>query len=149
MLKLDFTQAADRLIGRIRAVQEMDVVLREVGTTLLAVTKNRIFNEGRNSFGGPIGTYSEAYMPTRRKYNWGPDKKVILTLTSQMRSDYTLIGVGHLHYGLGFHNMHNLSKMRKNEARYRAPIAALTKDEVDLAFNIVNNRVNALLHGKS
>lgn len=147
-LELNLSEVAQRLKGRVNAIQEADVILRETGLTLLAETKRRIFQEGLNSFGNRIGTYSEKYMATRHKYNWGPDRKVILTLTAQMRGDYTLIAVDRLTYGLGFQNKLNLSKMRKNEARFKAPIAALTEAEARLAVEIFTNRVNAILNGK-
>lgn len=69
----------------------------------------------------------------RQTYNRTADTKVILSLTSQMEKDMSVIATGN-GYGIGYLNPDNLKKARWCEATYKKKILTkLTKGEIELA----------------
>lgn len=130
-----------------------DSITREAAVTALAVSKRRIFEQGRKTNGSPIGTYSPGYLRTRARRNWA-NRNVTLEFTGQMRMDYTLIAIAN-GYGLGFMggaagtnatNATSSDKARFAEQRY-GPVFPLTADEIALVQRIIQNRVNRIISG--
>lgn len=105
-------------------------------TTVLAVHKPRIFEQGLNENGARIGTYSKAYGEKKRKLGRNPGF-VNLELTGQMKADYNLIINGN-QYAFGFQNPENDKKMGYAQERYNAGIAHLSQSEMDLLVDVLS-----------
>lgn len=126
MLKItsNLSDVTSSLIGRLKAVADpngevRDKMLRTIALDTAAQMKVRIHQEGKNSEGGNIGEYSNAYLKVREKNRRGRDKKVILSLTRQMENDFGIVaGSGATGYALGFKNPDNADKAGWAEDRY-------------------------------
>jgi len=82
----------------------------------------------------------------RPVYNRGTDRDVVLSLTRQMENDMKAtepipIKNG---FGIGYSNEFNHNKAIWNEKRYGKPIWDLTKEENQLAKDIVNKYVDEI-----
>jgi hypothetical protein len=82
-----------------------DKMIRAVASSMGGIVKTRVHNEGKNSQGADIGTYSNKYLKTRQKYN-RTGNKVVFSLTRQMESDFGIVASDPIKtatgYGLGF-----------------------------------------------
>jgi hypothetical protein len=153
--------------------ESIDQMLREIATTLAAEVRERVHEQGLDSTGQAIGTYSQGYMVKRTGsyktkpkkdskrvlYNRTNDTKVILSLTRQMENDFSTgaknknvskISGG---YGIGWKNEINFKKAQWNETRYKKKIFNLTAQEKDLALKLANeiikDKVDAISKGDS
>lgn len=114
-----------------------DKLLRTIATTMGAEIGHRIHDQGQNADGDPIGEYSNPYLRTREKYGYSKsDKKVILSLTRNMRNDFAPIATVK-GYGLGFKNPDNADKVKYAEDRY-GKIYGLTEKEQGTVSQIAN-----------
>lgn len=104
----------------------------------------RIFDEGKAASGSQIGTYTKAYIETRKKKGLGSSSKVILEFTGQMRNDYHLIQDGP-NFASGFLNKVNGDKSEWVEDTYDKEIFNLTKKEQELLDKLVEEKVNDAL----
>jgi hypothetical protein len=112
------------------------LITLQVATGMLAVVKDRIHDTGKASDGNDIGTYNNTYLKERMKYyNRTSDKKIILSLTSQMENDFSVQATGE-GYGLGFNNPKNMDKAKWNDNRFGHTVYALTKEEEQKANEI-------------
>lgn len=92
-----------------------DKMLRTIATSVCALVRTRVHEDGINSKGQPIGVYSKSYLEFRQRNNYDASSKVILSLTRQMQNDF---GIGATNptklseggYGLGFKNPDNAIK---------------------------------------
>ena len=161
--------AASKQLGK----DSIDQMLREVATTLAAEVRERVHEQGLDSNGQNIGTYSTNYMVKRTGsyktkpkkdtkrilYNRSNDTKVILSLTRQMENDFSTgaknknvskISGG---YGIGWKNEINFKKAEWNETRYKRKIFNLTREEKDLAIKLANeilkDKIDAISKGDS
>lgn len=129
-----------------------DKMVRTIATSLCALIRERVHEDGLNSAGSPIGVYSKEYMKTRSKYNYGTDTKVILSLTRQMQQDF---GIGATNptplseggYGLGFKNPKNAQKAEWNRLRY-GNIYQTTQQEREAAIKIAIRFIENAFKGK-
>jgi hypothetical protein len=124
------------LAGRMLTLQEADSLLREISTTMLAITRERIHEAGLNANGSSIGEYSDRYLKLRESNNLGTDRQVRLFFTGQMQNDYTVVDISDTEYGLGFQNQLNADKADWSEDRF-GKIYALTSSELDQVSAIV------------
>ncbi len=104
----------------------------------------RIFDEGKNSNGGMIGTYSPAYIKRRAKKGHSSNPMVVLEFTGQMRNDYSLFFKKDGGAFSAFKNQANFDKMEFNETRY-GDIFDLTETEADLLDELFTDEVNKIL----
>ena len=104
-------------------------------STVLAVHKPRIFEQGLNENGARIGTYSKKYGDRKRKIGRNPGY-VNLELTGQMKADYGIVINGD-QYAFGFQNSFNADKMGWMQGLYNAGIAHLSSDEMDLLMTVL------------
>ena len=117
-----------------RHIKQLDTILdpvkvhKEVLTSMLAVTEDRIFTKGLDSRGSGIGKYSEEYAKFRAKKNLGGSKKVVLQFSQQMRNDFSVI-IGPDGKGLGFKNNKNFDKSFFVENTYNKDIFSHTPSE--------------------
>lgn len=128
-------------------------LLRGVAGTLLADMKRRIHQDGRDSDGNAIGTYTPSYIKYRqfgykgtnftrgkkkgqdrgdlnKKPNRSADPKVILSLTGKMENTF-VIGATSTGYALGFTNDKDFQKSKWCEQTYNKPIYKPMIQEVD------------------
>lgn len=105
----------------------------------------RIFDEGKDATGAPIGEYSEEYIKRRAKSGLGTSPKVILQFTGQMRNDYQLLQDGD-HFASGFTNSANGNKSFWVEDTYNKSIFALTEREEKLLNELINKKVDDALN---
>lgn len=152
------------LINKINDAARNDRNLRTALTTVLAIHKPRIFEQGFDAKGVKIGSYStkpasiskknqaretgKTYFPggySEYKTSVGKNPGfVILRNTDQMYGDYGLVGAG-LSYGFGFQNDFNYDKSQWMENKYQKEIFSLSKYETDiLADVLVDQLVKAL-----
>lgn len=82
----------------------------------------------------------------RAYYNRGTDRKVILSLTRQMENDLSVVLMDS-GYGIGYSNPENLNKAIWNERRYRKPIWNLSKEELQIADDVVNDHLSKIING--
>ncbi len=125
-----------------------DKLLRTLAVNAAVLTKNRIHKDGEKADGTQIGEYSNSYMKIRAKNNRDKSRKVILSLTRQMESDYaptaeqapikTSTG-----WGLGFKNPLNANKAKWMEEKY-GDIYQLQEDEKQALRKIADKFINDL-----
>lgn len=156
----EFTAILEKISSVVRADKTMRVAL----TTVLAVHKGRIFNEGFSAKGVKLGTYStkpisiaasQQARNTGRTYfkgGYAEYKRAIgknpgfvnLRNTDQMMADYGLIGSGQ-NFGFGFQNSENYRKSQSLERKYQTPIFDLSRNEDEiLADTLVGQITKAI-----
>lgn len=129
-----------------------DAIMRTVAVTMGGEVRERIHEKGENSEGSQIGTYSVGYLKTRKKFNRGTSKSVILSLTGQMENDFVAVAENPLKveggYALGFNNPTNEKKASYNDKRYGAAVYKLQKEELKKVRDIVEYETNLFLNDK-
>lgn len=93
---------------------------------------------GMYSTGKTRYKYQKIQGEARPRYNRGSDPKVILSLTRQMESDYTVIATPN-GYAIGFNNEFNYEKFIWMETKYKKPIGNLTIEERDFVKRQAEN----------
>jgi hypothetical protein len=136
------------LIEKINKAARSDRNLRIALTSTLSVHKPRIFQQGFDSKGSKIGTYSSKPASISRKqqardtgrsffkggyaeYKRAVGKNpgyVILRNTDQMYMDYGIQGSG-LNYGFGFQNSENYNKSQWMQEKYHKDIFDISRNE--------------------
>lgn len=107
-----------------------DKLIRAVAVSIGGDVKVRIYQDGIKSDGSQIGAYKNSYLKLREKrFNRTADSKIILSLTRQEESDFSLIATDPIKtqtgYGLGF----------KNNAIYNAKGKKATTKQVARRFD--------------
>jgi hypothetical protein len=152
------------VLEKINTVVQADKTMRVALTTVLAIHKRRIFEEGFSAKGVKIGTYStkptsiaksQQARQTGKTFfpgGYSEYKKAIgknqgfvnLRNTDQMMSDYGLIGSGNS-WGFGFHNSTNYGKTQSLERKYQTEIFSLSRHEEEILADTLFNQIrNAL-----
>ena len=132
------TSALIKITAKLQSLEQSDALLREVATTMLAETRERIHEEGKNANGGNIGTYKKSYLEWRMENGYKVSgSNVKLFLTGQMQNDYKVVPQSKTKYGLGFSNQFNADKAGWAEEKY-GKIYGLTPDEEQLVQDICN-----------
>ena len=134
------------LLKKINALRRLDQAKRRVGLSMLTITSERIFTDGKSSDGQKIGDYSDSYMKVRERKKWPDSTKVILQAGRQMVLDFSLVLEGDK-WGLGFKNSDNQNKSEWVEITFEKSIFAHTDSEVTEFTNIMQNEVNRVLAG--
>ncbi|MCM1403773.1 MAG: hypothetical protein NC199_08320 [Bacteroides sp.] len=121
---------------------QVDQMTRLQATTLLAVMRERIHIQGKDSNGSEIGTYTPAYVKYTRakKYKRGMDNKVILSLTRQMENGYELYPIQN-GTAIGFTTKQDMQKAHWCEMTYQKPIFAPTIEEKELVKKIAKDYI--------
>lgn len=112
-------------------------------TTLMAVMRDRIHVQGRDSNGAPIGTYTPRYIKYTRnsaKYKRGMDSKVILSLTRQMEDSYIPVNLPN-GTGIGFSTHEDFQKAGWCEETYKKPIFKPTAEETAMVNQIAEKYI--------
>lgn len=150
---------ANELINTINKLNEAifsDRVNRTALTTVLALEKKRIFEDGKDSNNGQIGTYSTKPASISKKnqarqtgktyfkggyseYKSAIGKNpgyVILRNTDQMRMDYGILKNG-VSWGLGFQNAENYNKSVWMQDKYDKDIFQITDAETNTLADVL------------
>jgi hypothetical protein len=156
----EFTAVLDKITNVIRADKTMRVAL----TTVLAIHKPRIFDQGFSAKGVKLGTYStkpisiatsEQARNTGKTYfkgGYAEYKRAIgknqgfvnLRNTDQMYGDYGLVG-SNQNFGFGFQNGENYKKSQYMEAKYQTTIFDLSRYEDEVLADTLVNQIKAAI----
>lgn len=148
------------LIKKINEVVTSPRLLNTAMSTVLAVHKPRIFEQGFDAKGVKIGIYStkpasiskknqardtgQTYFPGGySEYKQAVGKNpgyVILRNTDQMYADYGIIG-----NGFGFQNTENYNKSQWMENKYQRPIFELSNYEEEVLTNVLVDQLKRAL----
>jgi hypothetical protein len=124
---------------------QQDELARLQAFSLMAVMKDRIHVQGKDSDGNPIGTYTPAYIKyVRMKKKRGADNKVILSLTRQMESGYQLEAIEN-GYTICFRTAEDIQKSKWCEETYGKAIFKPTAEEKALIVQIAQEYVQQLV----
>ena len=115
-----------------------------MATSMLAITADRIFAQGKDASNADIGTYSSGYLKTRIRANYPSSTKVILQATRQMANDWSVISTGDS-LGLGFKNQANADKSGWVEDTYGKDIFKHTKDELNTLDKLLDQEIKKAL----
>lgn len=151
----DAIKQHDRLIAKLKNLQDQDRFTRTVLLDVHAELDQRIFNKGQDKQGQnfsagmtykKIGDYSAGYAKKRAKKGRQTDK-VDLQFTNEFRKDFSFI-VGKDYYGHGFkrsrgggNRIHNGDLSRYLEEKYAKQIFALSNDERKLLVERLGKHV--------
>jgi hypothetical protein len=150
---------ANELINTINKLNDAirsDRLNRTALTTVLALEKKRIFEEGKDSNGGQIGTYGtkpisiskknqarntgKTYFPggySEYKSAIGKNPGYVnLRNTDQMRMDFGILKNGQS-WGLGFQNGENFNKSNWMESKYDKDIFQITESETNTLADVL------------
>lgn len=156
----EFTAVLERINSTVRADKTMRVAL----TTVLAIHKPRIFQQGFSSKGVKLGSYSTKPISIARskqardtgktyfRGGYSEYKRAIgknqgfvnLRNTDQMYGDYGLIGSGQ-NFGFGFQNSENFQKSQNLEQKYLTSIFDLSRHETEILADTVVNQIKAVV----
>lgn len=157
---------ANELINTINKLNEAifsDRVNRTALTTVLALEKKRIFENGQDSNGGQIGTYGTKPISISKKnqarntgqtyfkggyseYKTAIGKNpgfVNLRNTDQMRMDYGILKNGQS-WGLGFQNAENYNKSQWMQTKYDKDIFQITEAETNTLADVLVAGLNQM-----
>ena len=138
------TSALIKITAKMQSLDQSDALLREIATTMLAETRQRIHEDGKNAAGNQIGTYATSYLEWRRENGYKTTgSNVKLFLTGQMQNDYKVVPQSKTKYGLGFSNSLNSDKAGWAEERF-GKIYGLTPDEKQLVQDICDEYIKNL-----
>lgn len=128
-------------VGLMLTELQKDKMTRLQAVSLMAAMKVRIHQDGKDSNGTQIGTYTPAYVKyARRKAGRGTDNKVIISLTRQLESGYQLEQIPN-GYAICFRTQEDMQKARWCEETYKKPIFAPTPEEKAMVVQIANDYI--------
>jgi len=155
----------DDEINNLNRLLASDKGMRTALTTVLALQKRRIFQNGQAADGSRIGTYGtkpESISKKQQAQNTGKtyfkggysEYKsligknpgfVILRNTDQMMMDYNMSVLGNNQWGLGFSNDTNHDKSEWMEAKYKKNIFDDSDEEDTVLINILTTALDGYL----
>ena len=103
-------------------------------------------NKGKVKNAGVISRGPHKGEP-RPKYNRSADTKVIVSLTRQLENNWSVLETTK-GYGIGFTNSFNADKLRWVEEIKDKQIGSLSTDEIDYAFERINELIEKALEKK-
>lgn len=103
-------------------------------------------NKGKLKDSGVFTRGAQKGQP-RPKYNRSADTKVIVSLTRQLENNWSVLET-QKGYGIGFTNPFNADKLRWVEEMKDRIISNLTTEEIDYAFERINELVAEALNEK-
>lgn len=110
-------------------------------TTLMAKIRHRVHQEGIDSKGNPIGTYSLGYARfTRPKYGRGTNRKVVASLTRSMENSMVIYPLPN-GTGIGYATAENRQKAKLVEQTYKKKIFSPTDGERALVNEIAQKYI--------
>lgn len=144
-VKVNITPIVELLQEKLNKLKDREYLLRPVAFDLIDKMQQRIQIDGIASDGHPIGIYNRGYMRRRKKFNRGPSKKVIVSLTRQLENDYSVVATDR-GYAIGFKNIYNYKKARWVEVIKDRIIFNLTSQEQQYAIDKIDRLVQDALN---
>jgi len=155
----------DDEIRNLNALLASDKGMRVALTSVLALQKRRIFQNGQSADDSKIGTYGTKPASISKKqqaqntghtyfkggyaeYKTEIGKNpgfVILRNTDQMMMDYGMFVLGNNQWGLGFSNDKNFDKSQWMEDKYKKEIFDTTAQEDQVLETILNDTLERYL----
>jgi len=155
----------DDEIRSLNALLASDKGMRIALTSVLALQKRRIFQNGEAADGSKIGTYGTKSASISKKQQARDTGKtyfkggyaeyksaigknpgfVILRNTDQMMMDYNMFVLGNNQWGLGFANDLNHDKSEWMEDKYKKEIFDQSQEEDTVLETILNNQLERYL----
>lgn len=151
------------LIDRVNKAVRSDKAMRVALSTVLAVHKQRIFENGQDANKGKIGKYSTNPISISKKnqarntgktyfkggyaeyhQEIGKGSDVNYRNTDQMMMDYGIIQNGS-QFGFGFQNTLNFNKSQWVQDHFDKDVFDLTQQELDLLGDVHKGEVEKLL----
>lgn len=132
------------LVAKMRALEKTNKFEVSIATSMLAITSDRIFKQGKDADNTPIGNYSKSYLKKRIKSGYPSSRQVILQATRQMVNDFSVISTGSS-LGLGFKNQANAEKSEYVESTYSKDIFKHTKSELDSLQGLIDKGIKKAL----
>lgn len=143
-INTNIAEVSNRVARKLDRLKDREQLIRPLCFDLIELMKKRIHEDGKNSSGSQIGTYSNEYLKRRQKhYNRSADNRVIVSLTRQLENDWSVIAT-EKGYGIGFKNSFNLQKARWVEAK-KGVIFSLTAQENQYAIDFIAFKTNEAL----
>lgn len=152
-----------QITERLKRVVRSDKVMRVSLSTVLAIQKPRIFQQGQDSKGSKIGAYSTNPISISKKNQARNTGKTYFTggyaqykneigkggtvnfrNTDQMMMDYQLIVSGD-RFGFGFQNPFNYEKSEWLQDKYDKNVFDLTEQELNVLADTLKAQVEAAL----
>lgn len=144
-ISTNLDQVLSNLGQNFKTIMDPNYLLRPVAIEVLPMITERIHKEGKASDGTQIGTYSNNYLKyARAKAKRGADTKIIVSLTRQLENNWSVLETTN-GYGIGFTNPFNADKLRWVEEMKDKVIGNLTTEEIDYAFDRINELVSDAL----
>lgn len=155
----------DDEINNLNALLASDKGMRVALTSVLALQKRRIFQNGQSGDNSKIGTYGTKAASISKKQQAKQTGKtyfkggyaeyksligknpgfVILRNTDQMMMDYGMFVLGNNQWGLGFNNDTNFDKSQWMEDKYKKEIFSPTTEEDQVLETILNDTIERYL----
>ena len=118
-----------------------DELTRTQATSLMAVMKDRIHIQGKDSNGTQIGTYTPAYIKyARAKAKRGVDNKVIISLTRQLENGWSPEPIEN-GYAICLRSKEDMQKAQWCEETYKKKIFAPTAEEKAMVIQIAQDYI--------
>lgn len=129
-VRTNIGEVTARITRRLQKLDDNEYLLRPVMLELVPMIHDRIHEKGEAADGSQIGTYTPGYMKTRARkpYNRRDGSTVILSLTRELESDYSITATAK-GYGIGFNNALSVQKVEWLEKKYGKKIFSLSKEE--------------------
>lgn len=147
----------DKIIREVNRMLQTERIAVAATNSVLERQKERIFEDGKTSGGGQIGTYSTkpTYIArSRQSRNTGRTSfpggyrqykqltgkghsKVVLRDTDQMMMDLGTQVLGNNEFGIGFTNVFNKQKSEWMERKYRKDIFSTSESEDDIFIRVM------------
>jgi hypothetical protein len=129
-------------------------IFREALLSVLALQKQRIFEEGKNEDGKSFGRYTAAYLKVRAKYHHS-NTNINFDLTDETMREYT-VGDTENGIGLGYLNKANENSKSPNAAQKSKYLEARYGKFFDMSYKeqatwlkVVNKKIVDILSGKT
>lgn len=123
------------IVSKVNSAIRSDKGRRIALSTVMALHKPRIFDQGLDASGAKIGTYSKKYGQYKTSIGRNPGY-VNLRLTDQMFFDYGILVSGDS-YAFGFQNSFNADKAGWLSDKYEKEIFHLSESELDTLMNVL------------
>lgn len=137
----------EELSQKIGLLLDTDPLNRIVATSMTAVLRKRVHEDGLDANGQPIDTYGPEYLKKRmgKPFNRTADSRMVFSLTRQMENDMKPIPT-EAGWGIGYSNPFNYDKAIWNEQRENKKVlTALTVEEEDQVQQIAEDYVQNIL----
>lgn len=116
-IRTNIADVLSKIEDKISMLRDKNTIIKSCALQMSGELRYRIHVNGEDASGNPLGEYSSKYLKIRqKKYNRTADRRIVLSLTSQMENDMGAMETPN-GYGIGFKNKANLDKASYAEDR--------------------------------